>query len=143
MQTVPNQKILTIHKYRKDDELYTSYSQLAQQRMMNDLNKIGSIKLWLYLCKNQDAYTFALSSADAAQWGIKSDAYKAGVKDLIDKGYLVPTGEGNHYLFYDIPPAGSKNRQQEMEANRKRLDDFLDNSSDYFGLQRVQKLRIS
>ena len=112
MQTVPNQKIITIHKLpRKGEELFTAFSQYVQQHVMNDLNKIGSLKLWMYLTKNQDAYTFALSPAACSDWGIGQDAYKAGVKDLIEKGYLVPTQAKNSFIFYDLPQSKPQTEQ--------------------------------
>ena len=110
--TVPNQKVITVHKVRReDDTLFTMFPQYVQQRMMNDLHKVGSIKLWLYLSKNQDAYVLALSPADAAKWGIGPDAYKAGIKDLVGKGYLRQTGAKNNYVFYDLPQPKTQDNQ--------------------------------
>ena len=62
-----------------------------------------SFKLWVYLGKNQDGYTFALSSTDAIKWGIGSlSSYNRAVNELIAKGYLVETSK-NHYDFHELP----------------------------------------
>lgn len=62
-----------------------------------------SFKLWCYLSKNQDGYTFALSKVDALNWGIGSkSSYDRGIHELIEKGYLV-CGKGNNYVFIEKP----------------------------------------
>ena len=62
-----------------------------------------SFKLWAYLNKNQDGYTFALSPVDAIKWGVGSkSSYDRAVKELITKGYLVETTK-NHYNFFELP----------------------------------------
>ena len=48
-----------------------------------------SFKLWCYLNKNQNNYTFSLSKVDAIKWGIGSkSSYDRAVAELIEKGYL-------------------------------------------------------
>jgi hypothetical protein len=62
----------------------------------------SSIKLWLYFNKNADEYKFELSHAECEKWGIKKDAYYHAVKELTDKGFLVPIYEGsNIFLFHE------------------------------------------
>lgn len=69
---------------------------------MGDL-KGETFKLWCYLNKNQKGYEFALSKVDALNWGIGSkSSYDRGIKELIEKGYLVETSK-NHYDFYEMP----------------------------------------
>ena len=103
MQTYPNQKTIVINKSDTNGRRYTSYLQYAQQLAMNRINKAGALKLWLYLVKNQTAYTLALSPADCQEWGINDKAYHSGVAELIKLGYLVARA-GNTYDFYDLPP---------------------------------------
>ena len=67
-----------------------------------------AFKLWCYMAKNQDNYTFALSFIDAVKWGIGSkSSYDRAVKELIAKGYLVMTSS-NHYTFYELPIANKE-----------------------------------
>ena len=101
--TFPNQKTLIIHKSQIDPEKgFTAFSQYAQQRAMVSINKIGALKLWLYLSKNKDGITWALSPSDCAEWGIKEDAYRSGIRELISLGYLRQKS-ANEYDFFDLP----------------------------------------
>ena len=78
------------------------YNLNALQCAMTNL-KGESFKLWIYLGKNQDGYSFALSSADAVKWGIGSvSSYHRAVNELTEKGYLVRSC-GNLYDFYELP----------------------------------------
>ena len=76
---------------------------------MNTL-KGSSLKIWLYLNKNQERYTFDLSRAACLEWGIKKDSYYDGIKELMEKGYLVQSREGsNYYTFYESPQSVNQN----------------------------------
>lgn len=99
----PNQKRIIIKKEPCDDKehLYAKINIAALQKAMTELKTTGAIKLWLYLAKNQDNYTFDLSCADCCKYGIKTDAYHAAVKNLITTGYLKHY-KGNIYVFNEI-----------------------------------------
>lgn len=103
METVSNQKTITTVKEKSDAaHPYTIYNLNALQCAMIDL-KGESFKLWCFLNKNQDGYTFALSAVEAVKWGVGSrSSYNRAVKELIEKGYLVK-GSGNHYEFFELP----------------------------------------
>ena len=103
MVTVPNQKTIKVQKEICDSQhLYAAINLNALQTAMIDL-KGETLKLWLYMAKNQDNYTFALSFVDAVKWGVGSkSSYDRAVKELIAKGYLVETSS-NHYTFYELP----------------------------------------
>lgn len=78
------------------------YNLDALQHAMIDL-KGETFKLWMYIGKNQNGYTFGLSKVDAIKWGVGSkSSYDRAVKELIEKGYLVETSK-NHYDFYEVP----------------------------------------
>ena len=78
------------------------YNLDALQYAMIDL-KGEAFKLWVYIGKNQNGYTFALSKVDAIKWGVGSkSSYDRAVKELIEKGYLVERSK-NHFDFYEIP----------------------------------------
>ena len=103
MNTVANQKVLKINK--EEGGKMNPYSIMnldALQTAMISL-KGEALKLWLYLNKNQNGYTVALSKVDAIKWGIGSkSSYDRAVKELIEKGYLVEES-ANHYNFYEMP----------------------------------------
>lgn len=103
METVANQKVVKVQKEEcNKNHLYSTYQLDALQYAMIDL-KGETFKLWVYLGKNQNGYTFALSKVDAIKWGIGSkSSYDRAVKELIEKGYLVESSP-NHYDFYEIP----------------------------------------
>lgn len=99
----PNQKNITVIKCPCDTEnKYAKINLSALHSAMQNLTKIGAIKLWLYFAKNQNGYTFDLSCVDCNDWGIKSDSYHSAVKELIEKRYLVNTAT-NHYTFHELP----------------------------------------
>ena len=107
-ETVANQKTICVHKELCDKtHLYTIANLDALQYAMIDL-KGETLKLWLYLGKNQNGYTFGLSKVDAIRWGIGSkSSYDRAVKELKDKGYLVEKSK-NHYDFFEIPPVAQE-----------------------------------
>lgn len=114
-ETNPNQKTISVQKEQCDkSHLYATYNQQALQSAMLDL-KGETFKLWCYLDKNQNGYTFALSKVDALSWGIGSkSSYDRAIAELIKKGYLVNT-YGNCYNFYELP------RQEEMIITVNKL----------------------
>ena len=103
IQVNPNQKTIKVKKESSDKvNLYAKYNINALQVAMGSL-KGESFKLWCYLNKNQNNYTFALSKVDAINWGIGSkSSYDRGIAELIEKGYLVKIS-GNTYYFYELP----------------------------------------
>lgn len=103
IESVPNQKTIRIEKEQANkDNPYAIYNLNALKAAMLDL-KGEAFKLWCYLDKNQNGYTFALSKVDALNWGIGSkSSYDRAVKELIEKGYLENVS-GNSYNFYELP----------------------------------------
>ena len=62
-----------------------------------------AFKLWVYLNKNRESHTTALSAVDALVWGIGSkSSYDRAVMKLIEQGYLVKI-DNNYYSFYELP----------------------------------------
>ena len=105
LQSNPNQKTIRVEKQQSDRaNLYAKYNLNALQLAMLSL-KGETFKLWCYLNKNQNGYTFALSKVDALNWGIGSkSSYDRAIAELIEKGYLVNI-QGNSYNFYELPRA--------------------------------------
>ena len=102
--TVPNQRVLTIHKEPTDkDHKYSLNNLAALDEAAFNLQKKASFKLYVYLAKNQDKYNFALSSSHFMAWaGVAKTAYDSAFEELEEKGYLVPKEPGSTvYTFYD------------------------------------------
>ena len=103
--SVPNQDIVKVGKRPTYDEKHKfCRTHLdALQEAMNNL-KGETLKLWLYLNKNQDDYQLELSQKACEAWGLKKDAYYTAKKKLIELGYLTPINEGsNIYIFSEKP----------------------------------------
>lgn len=112
--SVPNQKIVQIGKrtVRNGQNLYATMNLEALQLATKTL-KGSSLKMWLYLNKNQEKYTFELSRAACLEWGIKKDSYYDGIRELTEKGYLIQAREGsNLYTFYESPLSANPNSEE-------------------------------
>lgn len=96
----PNQKTIIVEK--ESEGLFVSINNQALQEAMCNL-KNYSFKLWLYIAKNKNQYTFGLSKMDCEKWGINKSSYHGAIQDLIDKGYLCKGKENNIYHFYEFP----------------------------------------
>lgn len=106
METVANQKTITTkaaeHANTKTG-VYGMFNIAAMQEAMT-LLKPNTFKLWCYMAKNQNNYTFALSCKDACSFcKMTKPTYLACVQELIECSYLVNTS-GNHYVFYEKLP---------------------------------------
>lgn len=103
MLKVPNQKTITIKKECCDPKnLYAKINIEALTSAVQDL-KGESFKLWIYLSKNQDNYTFNLSKVDAMNFGIGSiSSYNRAVAELVQKGYLQEI-QKDEYNFIERP----------------------------------------
>lgn len=104
IKTVPNQRVISINKSPTDKQhYYTANNLSALDQASNRLQSVGGYKLYIYLAKNQNKYTFALSSKDFQVWsGLGKQAYKTGFEELVKCGYLVQDKtQKNKYNFYD------------------------------------------
>lgn len=104
MNTVANQKTITTKSAKHDQEnIYAKINIEAMEKAMTLLSSNG-FKIWCYMAKNQNNYTFALSCVDACRFcKMTKPTYLKCVQELIDTGYLINT-EGNHYDFYEMLP---------------------------------------
>jgi len=104
MGTVPNQKVITTRGAKHDkSNLYACINIEAMEQAMAILRP-NTYKVWSYMAKNQNNYTYALSCVDACRFcKISKPTYLACVQELIDAGYLVNTG-GNAYDFFEMLP---------------------------------------
>ena len=104
MTTVANQKTITTKGAKHDKEhIYATLNIDAMGAAMERL-KPNTFKVWCYLAKNQNNYTFALSCVDTCKFcNISKPTYLAAIQELIEAGYLINTS-GNHYDFYEMLP---------------------------------------
>lgn len=104
INTVPNQRVITIHKENCDsNNKYTTNNLSALDEAAYRLQSKGGFKLYMYLAKNQNKYNFALSSTDFCLWsGLGIAAYRSAFNELVDNGYLIlKKYNSNTYTFYD------------------------------------------
>ena len=107
MGTVPNQRTITTkkaaHSGSKAEEYYTPINLIALKEAMQHLGG-NAFKMWCYLGKNQNNYTFALSKVDTMAWcGFSKNTYTAAFNELVKEGYLIESKEGSsHYDFYEV-----------------------------------------
>ena len=107
MKTVPNQRTITVKKEKTDKEhKYTANNLAALDEAARRLQSKGGFKLYMYLAKNQDKYSFALSSAAFCAWsGLGMTAYNSAFEELKKHGYLIANdsylSKQNRYTFYD------------------------------------------
>jgi len=119
IETVPNQRVLTIHKEPTDKQhKYTCNSLEALGEAAKRLQSKGGFKLYMYLAKNQDKYNFALSSSDFCNWsGLGIAAYRTAFEELEKQGYLIINGSStNNYIFYD------KAQKEDEEAQKDNIN---------------------
>lgn len=104
METVANQKTITTKSAKHDkNNIYAMVGIEAATEAMQ-LLKPNTFKVWFYLAKNQNNYTFALSQVDCCRCcNMSKPTYLACIQELIGTGYLVNTS-GNHYDFYEKLP---------------------------------------
>ena len=118
MITYGNQKVITISKPVSYNENFVLCSQEAMFAAMRDLNETkAGFALWMYLVKNQPNHKTGLSSKDfMTVSGYKIKAYNSAVEALIEKGYLVQSGEYS-YIFYEKKLMPSKDKDNKECRN--------------------------
>lgn len=118
MQTFENQKTITTKSAKHDKKnIYATLNIKAMQEAML-LLKPNTFKVWCYMAKNQNNYTFALSCKDACDFcRMTKPTYLKCIQELIECGYLVNTS-GNHYNFYEKLPE----EEEEMEITVNKAD---------------------
>ena len=126
IETVENQRVITTNKEKCSGnvpaEYYTPINLIALREAMSKLGG-SAFKMWVYLGKNQNNYTFALSKVDAMAWcGFSKNTYKAAFEELVEEGYLVQTAAGsNKYDFFEVSQKQEQPiitiHKQELPAN--------------------------
>ena len=104
IKTVPNQRIISVNKEPTNKEnIYTTNNLSALDEAAGLLQSKAGFKLYMYLAKNQNNRTFALSSAAFISWArVGIGAYNSAFNELIEYGYLIKKeGTETVFLFYD------------------------------------------
>lgn len=110
--TVPNQRIVTIHRERASAD-FLGIKNSHWQAAARDLGA-HALLLYLYFAANANGFTLALSPAAIRQAvGMPPQTYRDQFIKLIDKGYLIQRGESNIYDFYEIPKRASFDDKEE------------------------------
>lgn len=112
MAKYPNQKTITTHNDSSDvAKRLSDQGKYGFHIVVNDYDSQAmkelspcAYKLYRYLNKNLNGYTFDLSSVDVANYtGISQNSYDRAVKELIEKRFLIPCPRrNNHYDFYVV-----------------------------------------
>lgn len=103
MPTTPNQQIVIVSKCATDKQHpYTIINLEAMDLALATL-KGCDLALWLYIAKNQNKYSFALSRVDFCRsTAYSKNSYHNAIASLKEKGYLVQKEDGsNVYIFYE------------------------------------------
>ena len=121
IKSVPNQKIVNVNKEPCDKKnLYSRNNLKALDTAAKTLQSKGGFKLWTYIAKNADKYTFALSNKDFKEWsGLARTAYDTAVQELITEKYLVEKEPGsNIYIFHELPKEEPEEQIIKIEYER-------------------------
>lgn len=101
--SVPNQRRITTHKDKANKQnIYTVTNIASLSYAMSVLTHSG-LRLWLYLAKNQDEFTFWLSPIDVGAFtGLSIASYRRAFSELREKKFLV-LSKKNCFDFYETP----------------------------------------
>ena len=119
MNTVANQKTITTRSAKHDKNNLYAVLNIEAMGIAMAMLKPNTFKLWCYMAKNQNNYTFALSCVDACAFcNMSKPTYLACINELIDNGYLVNTN-GNNYDFYEMLP-----KDDVLNVTVKKTEEF-------------------
>lgn len=118
METAANQKTITTKQAKHDKNNPYAVLNIEAMEEAMALLKPNAYKLWCYMAKNQNNYTFALSCVDACKFcKMSKPTYLTSVQELIETGYLVRT-KGNHYDFFEKLPE----EKEVIEVTVKKIE---------------------
>ena len=128
---VPNQRVITINKATCDmKHKYTVNNLDSLDEAAGRLVQKASFKLYIYLAKNQDKYSFNLSSSHFMQWAnVGSTAYNTAFNELVREGYLIQK-EGTKviYTFYD---KSQNDNIVEIEFPKEKVNEIRNAKQNY------------
>lgn len=121
IKTVPNQRVITIHKEPTDKQhKFTMNNLEALGEAAKRLQSKAGFKLYMYLAKNQELPNWVLSSSHFCEWsGAGIAAYRTAFDELVKQGYLIPKDKTKEketiYTFYD------KSRTEDTNAAKDSI----------------------
>lgn len=103
-KTVPNQKIIKIHREKLGNN-FLGINITSFANAYRDLTPSATI-LYLYLASNKEGFDLAFSpQAVKNEIEMPNTTCREKTDELIEKGYLVQKKEGsNVFDFYEVPP---------------------------------------
>lgn len=102
MQTVPNQKIMVIHRESVKSDFLQIQNEHWHTFLKHTNNDYPALVLYLYLASNANNYSFALSpKAVQEATGLPRSTFYKKLKILVDKGYIIE-GKSNTLHFYEV-----------------------------------------
>lgn len=122
MTTYPNQKTVTVHKPKYDQD----FTQVAKSEWMEAYANLtpSAFGLYLYCCGNMDGYRFGLSSrAIQVALNYSDSSYRRAVEDLLTAGYFIQKSSEKTLHFYTTPqpttyvPKPKKSKKAASPAN--------------------------
>ena len=116
MATVPNQKIIHVHR-EKTNKNFIQLDKYNFTKAYRDMsNTPAALGLYIWLVGNKDGYTFEFSPQSIEnQLGMAKTSCQGAFKKLVELGYLVQRNENsNQFDFYEVSVLDGK-------LERKRL----------------------
>lgn len=110
--SVPNQRAVKVGTRiaRDKQHTYGVFNSEALRQAMKELTE-AELKLWLYLNKNQEGYSWDFSPSACESWGISRASVYRAFNGLLEKGFIVrDTPTSNKYTVYE-----SKQSQSESQ----------------------------
>lgn len=116
MQTVPNQRIMVIHREKPEKDFLQIKNENWHNFLIHTQNDYPALVLYLYLAANANNYSFALSPRAVEEaTGLPRSTFYKKLKILVDKGYIIE-GKSNILHFYE-----ATQKKEEQEILRARL----------------------
>lgn len=132
---VPNQREITVAKAPTDKaHLYTANNLAALDEAARRLQSKGGFKLYMYLAKNQNKYSFNLSSNDFMLWsGLGYTAYTTAFEELKEEGYLIlKEGTETTYTFFDKSQLPPKEKEITIKIPEEKVEEIKKIKENYF-----------
>ena len=134
-----NQKTVKIYKEPTNSRnVYATINIAAMEEAKKNLND-GAFALWLYFAKNQNHFSFDLSSkAVERDFNIKRSQYNSAVKELTENRYLIdvntdPNAVANLWEFHEKPvePPAPPKQIKPQQQKTKTIQEFSFLEDDY------------
>lgn len=95
-----------MNTYKSDttNNSYLLITHTAWQKAIKELSNVG-FKLYMYMSKNSEGYEYDLSpSAVSKTVGMCKESYRKALKELKEKGYIVPSDTFENGIYFRDNP---------------------------------------